>query len=151
MKISVVGTGYVGLVAGTCFAEYGNHVTCVDIDQAKIERLKSGILPIYEPGLSEMVLSNHAKGRLNFTTDIAEAVKKSDIIFIAVGTPDGGDGRPNLTGVLAVAREIGKHANGYKVIVDKSTVPVGTADMVRSEIAKENKHEFDVVSNPEFL
>ncbi len=151
MKIAVVGTGYVGLVAGTCFAEYGNRVACVDIDARKIERLQKGILPIYEPGLSEMVLANHKRKRLEFTTDLGGAVKQSDIIFIAVGTPDAGDGRPDMRGVLTVAREIGRHMNGYKIIVDKSTVPVGTADQVRAAVAENATQAFDVVSNPEFL
>ena len=151
MKLTVVGTGYVGLVAGTCFAEYGNQVHCVDIDENKIAKLKQGEMPIYEPGLKEMVLRNHERGRLHFTTDLAEAVQNSVIIFIAVGTPDGGDGRPDLRGVLKVAEDVGRHMNGYKIVVNKSTVPVGTADRVREAIAKQAKHEFDVVSNPEFL
>jgi len=151
MRITVVGTGYVGLVAGTCFAEYGNHVFCVDIDENKITKLKQGILPIYEPGLSEMVLNNHAKSRLTFTTDLREAAENSDIIFIAVGTPDRGDGKPDLSGVIGVAEKTGEYANDYKVIVTKSTVPVGTADLVREGAAKHAKHPFDVVSNPEFL
>ncbi|MCB1306641.1 MAG: UDP-glucose/GDP-mannose dehydrogenase family protein [Leptospiraceae bacterium] len=151
MKLTVVGTGYVGLVAGTCFAEYGNQVHCVDIDESKIERLKQGIMPIYEPGLSEMVIRNHERGRLHFTTDLADAVQKSTIIFIAVGTPDGGDGRPDLRYVLQVAEDVGRHLNSYKVIVNKSTVPVGTATRVRQAIEQYAKHEFDVVSNPEFL
>ncbi|MCB1319233.1 MAG: UDP-glucose/GDP-mannose dehydrogenase family protein, partial [Leptospiraceae bacterium] len=151
MKLTVVGTGYVGLVAGTCFAEYGNQVHCVDIDESKIERLKQGIMPIYEPGLSEMVVRNHERGRLHFTTDLADAVQKSTIIFIAVGTPDGGDGRPDLRFVLQVAEDVGRHLNSYKVIVNKSTVPVGTATRVRQAIEQYAKHEFDVVSNPEFL
>ena len=151
MRITVVGTGYVGLVAGTCFSEYGNHVYCVDIDETKISRLKQGILPIYEPGLAEMVLSNHAKSRLHFTTDLADAVNNSDIVFIAVGTPDRGDGKPDLSGVTGVAEKVGECANDYKVLVTKSTVPVGTADLVRTAAAKHAKHAFDVVSNPEFL
>ncbi len=151
MKLTVVGTGYVGLVAGTCFAEYGNQVYCVDIDEGKIEKLKNGIMPIYEPGLQEMVLRNHQKGRLLFTTNLAEAVQDSIVVFIAVGTPDGGDGRPDLRGVLKVAEDTGKHLNGYKILVNKSTVPVGTADLVREAAAKHAQHEFDVVSNPEFL
>lgn len=151
MRITVVGTGYVGLVAGTCFAEYGNHVYCVDIDETKISKLKQGILPIYEPGLSEMVISNHTRSRLHFTTDLKEAVEKSDIVFIAVGTPDRGDGKPDLSGVLGVAGKIGEYANSYKVVVTKSTVPVGTADQVRAACAKQATQPFDVVSNPEFL
>ncbi|MCE9597355.1 MAG: UDP-glucose/GDP-mannose dehydrogenase family protein [Spirochaetia bacterium] len=151
MQITVVGSGYVGLVAGTCFAEYGNQVNCVDIDERKIENLKKGILPIYEPGLSEMVLSNFSKGRLVFLTDLKKAVESSDIVFIAVGTPDRGDGKPDLSGVLAVAAKVGEFLNEYKVIVTKSTVPVGTADQVREAASKGAKHPFDVVSNPEFL
>jgi len=156
MKISVIGSGYVGLVAGACFAESGNSVICVDIDEAKIEGLKNGIIPIYEPGLKEMVLRNFADGRLSFTTDIEAAVKSSLINFIAVGTPPGEDGSADLKYVLGVAATIGRHMQGYKIIVDKSTVPVGTADKVRAAIQNEldargTMHEFDVVSNPEFL
>ena len=156
MKISVIGSGYVGLVAGACFAESGNSVICVDIDETKIEGLKNGVIPIYEPGLKEMVLRNFADGRLSFTTDIEAAVKSSLINFIAVGTPPGEDGSADLKYVLGVAATIGKHMQGYKIIVDKSTVPVGTADKVRAAIQHEldsrgTTHEFDVVSNPEFL
>jgi len=156
MKICVIGTGYVGLVAGTCFAESGNRVICVDIDEAKIEGLKNGIIPIYEPGLKEMVLRNVEEGRLSFTTDLAAAVKTSLISFIAVGTPPGEDGSADLKYVLDVARNIGRHMEGFKIIVDKSTVPVGTADLVRAAIQEElairnENFEFDVVSNPEFL
>jgi len=156
MKISVIGSGYVGLVAGACFAESGNSVICVDIDATKIEGLKQGIIPIYEPGLKEMVLRNSAEGRLSFTTDIEAAVKASLINFIAVGTPPGDDGSADLKYVIGVARTIGSHMQGYKIIVDKSTVPVGTADKVRAAIQEEldargTAHEFDVVSNPEFL
>ena len=151
MKLTVVGTGYVGLVAGTCFAEYGNQVHCVDIETAKIEKLKAGEMPIYEPGLKEMVLRNYERGRLQFTTDLTEAVQNSLIVFIAVGTPDGGDGRPDLRGVLKVAEDVGRAMNGYKIIVNKSTVPVGTADRVRETVGKFAQHEYDVVSNPEFL
>jgi len=156
MKVAVIGSGYVGLVAGACFAESGNSVVCVDIDEAKIEGLKQGIIPIYEPGLKEMVLRNCAEGRLTFTTDIEAAVKSSLINFIAVGTPPGEDGSADLKYVIGVARSIGRHMEGFKVIVDKSTVPVGTADKVREAIQEELQSrkvsiEFDVVSNPEFL
>ncbi len=156
MKIAVIGSGYVGLVAGACFAESGNNVICVDIDEAKIEGLKQGIIPIYEPGLKEMVLRNSAEGRLSFTTDLESAVKSSLVNFIAVGTPPGDDGSADLKYVLGVARSIGKHMQGFKVIVDKSTVPVGTADKVRAAVqeeltARNLSIEFDVVSNPEFL
>ena len=157
MKIVVVGTGYVGLVTGTCFAEMGNTVTCVDIDKAKIDGLKNGVLPIYEPGLEEMVLENAREGRLRFTTSIKEAVVDANIHFIAVGTPPGEDGSADLQYVLAVARELGQHMQAkYNVIVDKSTVPVGTADKVRATIqaeldARGSDIQFDVVSNPEFL
>ncbi|MRR59272.1 MAG: UDP-glucose/GDP-mannose dehydrogenase family protein, partial [Deltaproteobacteria bacterium] len=156
MKICVIGSGYVGLVAGTCFAESGNAVICVDVNQEKIEGLKQGILPIYEPGLKELVLRNSAEGRLSFTTDLASAVKESLICFIAVGTPPGEDGSADLQHVLAVAREIGRNMEGFKIIVDKSTVPVGTADKVRQATQEELDrrgvaYEFDVVSNPEFL
>ncbi len=157
MKIVVVGTGYVGLVTGTCFAEMGNTVTCVDIDKAKIDGLKNGVLPIYEPGLEEMVLENAREGRLHFTTSIKEAVADADIHFIAVGTPPGEDGSADLQYVLAVAKELGQHIQAeYNVVVDKSTVPVGTADKVRATIqaeldARGSDIQFDVVSNPEFL
>ncbi|PJZ77055.1 UDP-glucose dehydrogenase family protein [Leptospira neocaledonica] len=151
MKVCVIGSGYVGLVAGACFAEYGNHVICVDKDSKKIEDLKKGIIPIYEPGLSELVLNNHKENRLGFSTSIQEGVEGSEIIFIAVGTPTSEDGSADLSAVFAVAEQIGKSINGYKVIVDKSTVPVGTAAKVREIISKNTKHEFDVVSNPEFL
>lgn len=151
MKICIIGTGYVGLVAGTCFAETGNDVICVDVDKHKIKMLKKGIIPIYEPGLKEMMDSNTKKGRLTFTTDLDNAVKQSLINFIAVGTPPGEDGSSDLRHVLDVARSIGKAMNGYKAIVDKSTVPVGTADLVRETIRKETEHPFDMVSNPEFL
>ena len=156
MKIAVVGTGYVGLVTGTCFAEMGATVTCVDIDQAKIDGLERGVLPIYEPGLEPLVLENHREGRLHFTTSLAEAMEDSNIYFIAVGTPPGEDGSADLQYVLGVAREIGRHITDYCVVVDKSTVPVGTADQVRAAIEEELRSrgvsvEFDVVSNPEFL
>lgn len=151
MKVAVVGSGYVGLVAGTCFAQTGNNVICVDVDEEKIEKLKQGDIPIYEPGLEEMVKQNVKEERLSFTTDIAGAVRESLIIFIAVGTPPGEDGSADLQYVLAAARSIGKAANGYKIIVDKSTVPVGTAKKVAAVLSEESSYEFDVVSNPEFL
>jgi UDPglucose 6-dehydrogenase len=151
MKIAVIGTGYVGLVAGTCFAETGNQVLCVDRDAAKIEGLKAGRIPIYEPGLEEMVRRNVAEERLSFTTDTAAAVRASRVIFIAVGTPPGDDGSSDLSMVLAVARDVGKAMNGPKIVVDKSTVPVGTAARVTAVIRKATKHPFSVVSNPEFL
>ncbi|MGY3089670.1 UDPglucose 6-dehydrogenase [Hymenobacter sp. UYAg731] len=156
MKIAVVGTGYVGLVTGTCFAEVGIDVTCVDIDQKKIDNLHQGILPIYEPGLEEMVTRNVEKGRLHFSTNLAEAIKDCDVAFIAVGTPPGEDGSADLKYVLAVARGIGENMNSYGVIVTKSTVPVGTAAKVRAEIEQALTKrgasvEFDVASNPEFL
>jgi len=151
MKISVIGTGYVGLVTGTCLAESGNQVICMDIDERKIELLNDGRVPIYEPGLEELIKRNTAHTRLTFTTDMASAVRNADIIFIAVGTPPGEDGSADLKYVLDAAREIGKFMNGYKVVVNKSTVPVGTGDKVRAAIASRTKHKFDVVSNPEFL
>ena len=151
MKIAIVGTGYVGLVAGACFAENGNDVTCVDKDAAKVRLLRRGRMPIYEPGLEEMVQRNTAEGRLVFTTVLNKAVRQSAIIFIAVGTPQGEDGSADLQHVLAVARDIGRAMNEYKVIVDKSTVPVGTAARVRDLIGRETTHPFSVVSNPEFL
>lgn len=151
MKLSVVGTGYVGLVAGTCFAEYGNQVHCVDIDEGKIARLKEGHLPIYEPGLDEMVRRNHERGRLHFTTDIAQAIRDTEIIFIAVGTPGKADGRPDISGVLAVAEAVGRHATGPRIIVNKSTVPVGMADLVVEAARRHAEHDIEVVSNPEFL
>ncbi|HEX2227834.1 MAG TPA: UDP-glucose/GDP-mannose dehydrogenase family protein [Candidatus Binatia bacterium] len=151
MKIAVMGTGYVGLVAGTCFAESGNDVICVDIDQAKIVALNQGIVPIYEPGLEEMIRRNAADRRLNFTTDIAAAVRRSEIIFIAVGTPQGRNGHANLEYVRATARAIAKAMNGRKIIVTKSTVPVGTADEIRALIKAGTKHSFAVLSNPEFM
>jgi UDPglucose 6-dehydrogenase len=156
MNIAMVGTGYVGLVSGTCFAEMGNRVICVDKDPRKIEMLKNNVVPIYEPGLKELVERNSREGRLSFTTDIAEAVKDSQIIFIAVGTPPDEDGSADLQYVLAVAKDIANYMQDYKIIVDKSTVPVGTADLVTSTIRGilQNRGvdiDFDVVSNPEFL
>ena len=151
MDIAVVGTGYVGLVVGACLAETGNDVICVDKDEAKVRLLRKGRIPIYEPGLTEIVTRNKREGRLTFTTQLARAVKASEIIFIAVGTPQGEDGSADLNHVLAVARDIGRTMNGYKVIVNKSTVPVGTAEKVRAVIRPETTHPFSVVSNPEFL
>ncbi|MFZ5443822.1 MAG: UDP-glucose dehydrogenase family protein [Myxococcota bacterium] len=151
MRVSVIGTGYVGLVAGTCFADSGNDVVCVDINQAKVAALRAGQVPIYEPGLEDLVEKNVREQRLSFTTNLAEAVSRSQVVFIAVGTPEGETGDADLQHVLAAARDIGKAMSGYTVVVDKSTVPVGTADLVRATIAKETTHPFDVVSNPEFL
>ena len=151
MKIAVVGTGYVGLVSGTCFAETGNTVTCVDIDQFKIDRLTQGGITIYEPGLEKMFLKNLRDGRLKFTTDLKKGIEGAHIIFLALPTPPGEDGSADLKYVLGVADQLGQILEDYKVIVDKSTVPVGTADKVKDAIAKHAKVEFDVVSNPEFL
>jgi len=151
VKLCVVGTGYVGLVAGTCFAESGNDVSCVDIDADKIAKLQQGMVPIYEPGLEELIKRNIAEGRLSFTTDLAAAVRRSLICFIAVGTPQGEDGSADLAAVIRVAAEIAEAMDGYRVIVDKSTVPVGTAERVRQVVASRTSHPFDVVSNPEFL
>ncbi|SFV62382.1 UDP-glucose dehydrogenase [hydrothermal vent metagenome] len=156
MKISVIGTGYVGLVSGACFAQMGNTVTCVDIDSNKIQKLEEGIIPIYEPGLEEMVIDNYKSGTLSFTTHAKEAIAKSKIAFIAVGTPMGQDGSADLQYVLSVAKTIGESMEDYLIIVDKSTVPVGTADKVRDTIQKALDiravdFKFDVVSNPEFL
>ena len=156
MKLCVIGSGYVGLVAGAAFAESGNTVICVDVDNEKIEGLKRGIIPIYEPGLKELIERNVAEARLFFSTDLKEAVQTSLVCFIAVGTPPGEDGSADLSYVLKVATDVGTHMDGYKIIVDKSTVPVGTADKVRKTIAAQlekrgETFEFDVVSNPEFL
>ena len=157
MNIAVVGTGYVGLVTGTCFAETGNNVTCVDIDKAKIEKMKQGAIPIYEPGLDILFERNIKNGRLVFTTELHEAVRKSEIVFLCLPTPQDGDGSADLKYILGVADDLGKLFKaepniGYKVLVDKSTVPVGTSDKVRKEIHKHApKFEFDVASNPEFL
>jgi UDPglucose 6-dehydrogenase len=151
MRIAVVGTGYVGLVAGACFAESGNDVVCVDNNQAKVRLLRRGKVPIYEPGLEELVRRNRAEKRLTFTTTLAKAVRDSQVIFIAVGTPQGEDGSADLKYVLEVARQIARAMNGYKVIVDKSTVPVGTSEKVREVVRRETTHPFSVVSNPEFL
>ncbi|MCH8500026.1 MAG: UDP-glucose/GDP-mannose dehydrogenase family protein [Marinobacter sp.] len=156
MKITIFGTGYVGLVTGACLADVGHDVLCMDVDQQKIDKLKRGVIPIYEPGLEPIVKHNYESGRLKFTTDTAEAVAHGVIQFIAVGTPPDEDGSADLQYVLAVARSVGQHMNGYKVVVDKSTVPVGTGDKVASAIRNELdkrglETEFDVVSNPEFL
>jgi UDPglucose 6-dehydrogenase len=156
MKIAVVGTGYVGLVTGTCLAEVGTDVTCIDIDLNKIEGLRNGIMPIYEPGLEAMVIRNHKKGKLHFSTHLAEGIKDCDVAFIAVGTPPDEDGSADLKYVLGVAAEIGKHMNSYGVIVTKSTVPVGTAEKVRAAVNNELQKrgvtiDFDIASNPEFL
>ncbi|MCG8569109.1 MAG: UDP-glucose/GDP-mannose dehydrogenase family protein [Spirochaetes bacterium] len=156
MRISVIGTGYVGLVVGTCFADMGNDVYCIDTNENRINDLKNGIMPIYEPGLDSLVIKNYNGGRLHFSTDIKDGLAGAEFIFIAVGTPPMEDGSADLQHVLAVAKQIGQNINNYKVIIDKSTVPVGTADKVREEIQKElDKRsvniDFDVVSNPEFL
>ena len=156
MKLTIIGTGYVGLVTGTCFAEMGSHVSCVDIDEQKVSNLKKGILPIYEPGLEKLVKENTADGTLTFSSDLAEATQGCQIFFIAVGTPPGEDGSADLQYVLQVARQIGRNMNDYAVIVNKSTVPVGTADQVARAVQEEldqrgAHHSFDVVSNPEFL
>ena len=152
MNITVIGTGYVGLVTGTCLAELGNNVTCVDIDESKIANLKKGVIPIYEPGLEELVLRNYKEGRLHFTIDSKSAIEGAEVVFSAVGTPPDKDHRADLTAVMKVAETFGKHLNGYKVFVNKSTVPVGTSERVRETIKKTNgKHDFDVVDNPEFL
>ncbi len=151
MKIAVVGTGYVGLVTGTCFAETGNMVTCIDIDAKKVEQLKNGVMPIYEPDLDVLFERNLKQGRLKFTTSLAEGIKEAKIIFLALPTPPGEDGSADLKYVLQVAEELGKLVDHYVVIVNKSTVPVGTADKVRDVVARNAKVKFDVVSNPEFL
>ncbi|MGE8281396.1 MAG: UDP-glucose dehydrogenase family protein [Stenotrophomonas sp.] len=156
MRVAIFGTGYVGLVTGTCLAEVGHDVVCVDIDQAKVDGLEQGIIPIYEPGLEPMVKANHAAGRLVFTTDAAKAIEHGEVIFIAVGTPPDEDGSADLQYVLAVARTIGRHLQRPAVVVNKSTVPVGTADKVQAAIrealaGRDQRIEFDVVSNPEFL
>ena len=151
MRIAVVGTGYVGLVTGTCFAETGNKVVCVDTDQSKVEKLKSGQITIYEPGLEKLFLRNIKEERLRFTTSLASVVEEVDMIFLALPTPPGADGAADLKYVLGVAADLGRLLKSYKVIVNKSTVPVGTADKVRAAISKNYKGDFDVVSNPEFL
>ena len=151
MNIAVVGTGYVGLVTGTCLAETGNHVICVDIDAAKVEKMRSGIIPIYEPHLDVLFERNIKQGRLKFTTNLEEAIENAKLIFLALPTPPGEDGSADLSYVLGVAEQLGKLIKEYKVIIDKSTVPVGTADKVHAAVAKNAKVEFDIVSNPEFL
>jgi UDPglucose 6-dehydrogenase len=151
MKIAVVGTGYVGLVTGTCFAETGNEVTCIDIDQRKVDKLSAGEITIYEPGLEKIFLRNLKEERLHFTTDLQSGIKDAKILFLALPTPPGEDGSADLKYVLGVAKELGKILDQYAVIVDKSTVPVGTAEKVHQAIAENSKVEFDVVSNPEFL
>ncbi len=151
MKIAVVGTGYVGLVTGTCFAETGNQVTCVDIDKSKVEKLSNGQITIFEPGLEKIFLRNLKEGRLSFTTNLAEGIADAAVIFLALPTPPGEDGSADLKYVLGVARDLGHILKGYTVVVDKSTVPVGTAERVRAAIAENYTGEFDVISNPEFL
>lgn len=151
MKIAVVGTGYVGLVTGTCFAETGNKVTCIDIDQSKVDRLSNGEITIYEPGLEKLFLRNLKERRLHFTTDLASGIADATIVFLALPTPPGEDGSADLKYILGVANELGKIITDYKVIVDKSTVPVGTAAKVKEAISRNYMGEFDVVSNPEFL
>lgn len=151
MKITVVGTGYVGLVTGTCLAETGNHVCCVDIDQRKVEKLRNGVMPIYEPGLEKLFERNLKEDRLSFTTSLEEGIEHGEVIFLALPTPPGEDGSADLKYVLGVAENMGKILTDYKVVIDKSTVPVGTAEKVQAAIAKNFDGEFDVVSNPEFL
>jgi len=151
MNIAVIGTGYVGLVAGTCFAESGNEVVCVDIDKAKIASLKEGAIPFYEPGLRELVQRNVEEQRLTFTMDLKSAVRQSKVIFIAVGTPQGADGSPNIDQVINTAKSIAKATNGSKIVVNKSTVPVGAAEQVAAIIKAESSHPVAVLSNPEFL
>lgn len=151
MRVAVIGSGYVGLVAGACLAETGNQVICADVDQAKVERLRQNDVPIYEPGLEPMIRRNQQEGRLAFTADVGDAVERSEVVFIAVGTPSGEDGSADLQHVLDVARTIGRHMNGSKVVITKSTVPVGTAEKVRAAIRAETSTPFHVCSNPEFL
>ncbi|TBH74030.1 UDP-glucose dehydrogenase family protein [Aquirufa nivalisilvae] len=151
MKIAVVGTGYVGLVTGTCFSETGNHVTCVDINEAKINQMKAGIVPIYEPGLEDLFHRNVEEGRLNFTTSLVEGIEGAKVIFLALPTPPGEDGSADLKYILQVANDLGPLLKEYTVIIDKSTVPVGTSELVKNAIAQHAKVPFDVVSNPEFL
>lgn len=151
MKIAVVGTGYVGLVTGTCLAEAGNNVLCVDVDEAKVARMKAGEVPIYEPGLDVLFKRNIDEGRLHFTTELEEGVKEAEVIFLALPTPPNADGSADLSFVLGVAEDLGKMLDHYAVVVDKSTVPVGTSEKVRAVLAKHGKQDIDVVSNPEFL
>ncbi|HEX8114909.1 MAG TPA: NAD-binding protein, partial [Kofleriaceae bacterium] len=151
MKIAVIGSGYVGLVAGAGFSDFGNHVTCVDIDPSRIERLRRGEIPFHEPGLSDLVQRNARQGRLVFTTDTAEAVRDTEVVFLAVGTPSLPDGSADLRYVLEAARQVGRGLTGYTVIVNKSTVPVGTGDLVKKTVAEVTTQPFTVASNPEFL
>ncbi len=151
MRVAVIGTGYVGLVVGACLAETGNDVICADVDTSKIGALKQNKIPIYEPGLEPMVVRNQREGRLTFTTDVPQAIERSEVVFIAVGTPPDEDGSADLQHVLDVARTIGEHMNGPKVVVTKSTVPVGTAEKVRAEVARHTRTPFHVCANPEFL
>jgi len=151
MKIAVIGTGYVGLVTGTCFAETGNTVICVDIDEEKVNKLSNGEMTIYEPGLEKLLRRNIREGRLEFTTNLADSVNESLLILLALPTPPGEDGSADLSAILKVSGDLGKIIKEYKVIIDKSTVPVGTAEKVRKAIAVNCRSDFDVVSNPEFL
>jgi UDPglucose 6-dehydrogenase len=153
MHIAVIGSGYVGLVTGACFAEFGVDVTCVDVDQEKIQRLEKGVMPIYEPGLEQLVAKNTQAGRLRFTTNVREAIEQALVIFLAVGTPPQPDGSPDLSFVEAAAASIADYMNGYKVVVTKSTVPIGTGEHIRKLIneRKKSKSSFGVASNPEFL
>ena len=151
MKIAVVGTGYVGLVTGTCLAEVGNKVTCVDIDEKKVNNMKNGIMPIYEPGLDLLFDRNIKQERISFTTNLKEGVEGAEVIFLALPTPPGEDGSADLKYILGVAEKLGECLSQYALVIDKSTVPVGTAEKVRATIAKNIKVKFDVVSNPEFL
>ncbi len=153
MKITVIGSGYVGLVTGVCLSDLGNNVICADVSEEKISKLKQNISPIYEPGLDDLLRKNTSKNRLSFTTDVPDAIRTSEVIFIAVGTPPGGDGKADLSAVRAVAKTIGQNLNSYKIIINKSTVPVGSGDMVKNIIIENRKDniDFDVVSNPEFL
>ena len=151
MNIAVVGTGYVGLVTGTCLAEMGNHVVCVDIDESKVNKMRNGIIPIYEPHLDNLFERNIKQGRLKFSTKLKDAVDHSNVFFLALPTPPDEDGSADLKYILGVADELGKMLDKYAIIIDKSTVPVGTADLVKKAVSTNNSNEFDVVSNPEFL